>query len=72
MNAAVRAGNGYSVRRYEGSLRVDLSRLPWFVLEAEDASGLTFALLGQDSQASHADAACMMKLRNDALHASNC
>ncbi|WP_213768624.1 hypothetical protein [Caballeronia sp. dw_19] len=42
---------------------------PWVMLEAEDGSGLTVALMGPDSPESRADAARMMKLWNDALDA---
>lgn len=40
---------------------------PWVMLEAEDGSGLTVALMGADSPESRADAARMMKLWNDSL-----
>lgn len=40
---------------------------PWVMLEAEDGSGLTIALMGPDSPESRADAARMMKLWNDSL-----
>ncbi|WP_157056222.1 hypothetical protein [Candidatus Burkholderia verschuerenii] len=42
---------------------------PWVMLEAEDESGLTVALMGPDSLELRADAARMMKLWNDALDA---
>jgi len=42
---------------------------PWVMLEAEDGSGLTIAMMGPDSPESRADAARMMKLWNDALAA---
>ncbi|NUX58004.1 hypothetical protein [Paraburkholderia youngii] len=41
--------------------------IPWVMLEAEDGSGLTIALMGPDSPESRADAARMMKLWNEAL-----
>lgn len=43
--------------------------MPWVMLEGEDGSGLTIALMGPDSPESRADAAGMMKLWNDALDA---
>ncbi|MCI3206441.1 hypothetical protein DBA20_15895 [Pandoraea capi] len=43
--------------------------MPWVMLEGEDGSGLTIALMGPDSPESRADAARMMKLWNDALDA---
>lgn len=43
------------------------STKPWVMLEAEDGSGLTIALMGPDSLESRADAARMMKLWNDSL-----
>ncbi|NVH76358.1 hypothetical protein FSB08_28460 [Paraburkholderia sp. JPY432] len=41
--------------------------IPWVMLEAEDGSGLTIALMGPDSPESRADAARMMNLWNEAL-----
>ncbi|CAB3740158.1 hypothetical protein LMG22037_06365 [Paraburkholderia phenoliruptrix] len=43
---------------------------PWVMLEAEDGSGLTLALMGPDSAEARADAARMMKLWNDSLEAN--
>jgi len=43
------------------------SSTPWVMLEAEDGSGLTIAMMGPDSVESRADAARMMNLWNDAL-----
>ncbi|WP_420213402.1 hypothetical protein ACN8ZM_39985 (plasmid) [Burkholderia aenigmatica] len=43
--------------------------IPWVMLEAEDGSELTVAMMGPDSPESRADAARMMKLWNGALNA---
>ncbi|MBB4517152.1 hypothetical protein [Paraburkholderia fungorum] len=43
---------------------------PWVMLEAEDGSGLTLAVMGPDSAESRADAARMMRLWNDSLDAN--
>jgi hypothetical protein len=64
--------SGFTRRRVRITTRLPKFRvadptLPWVMLEAEDDSGITVALMGPDSLVSRADAIRMMNLWNDAL-----